>query len=136
MKNHEQENKPSFKVVDRRGLLEEDEGGCCGGHDHGHHHHAEAEASSHDEQARPPMSFSLFVQTLAHQTMMGLGLVPWPDSGLVKIELELAKETIDILQILKEKTTGNLTSEEQLMVDSLVFQLQMAFTEIAKKPQV
>lgn len=133
---HEEE-KPSFKVVDKRGMIEEeDEGGCCGGH---HHHDdeddmsaADADGAHGDHRPRPEMSFSLFVQTLAHQTMMGLGIVPWPDSGLVKVELGLAKETIDIIVMLKEKTKNNLDSEEQLMLDSLLYQLQMAFMDISK----
>lgn len=133
------EKAPAFKVVDKRAMAEEDDG-CCGGH---HHHHEseelhgsapESDMASHG-RARPPMSFSLFVQSLAHQSMMGLGIVPWPDSGLVKVELDLAKETIDILQILRDKSKGNLSNDEQVMLDSLLYQLQIAFVEISNGPQ-
>lgn len=127
-----EEEKSSFKVVDRRSIVEEDDG-CCGGHHH--HHDAPTETEhSHAPKGRPVMSFALFIQSLAHQAMMGLGIVPWPDSGLVKIELDLAKETIDILAIMKDKTKNNLSAEEQTMLDSLLYQLQIAFVEIAKNP--
>src|SRR5690606_5417516 len=115
------------------------EDNCCGHH---HHHdddmHEAKSESSNDNGPhgeRPPMSFSLFIQSLAHQAMMGLGIVPWPDSGLVKAELDLAKETIDVLVILKDKSKGNLSQEEQLMLDSMLYQLQIAFVEISKNPQ-
>lgn len=136
---------PAFKVVDRRRFDEEGrEKACCDhdhGHDHGHSHshshsHQEPEAknasaSSHSE-ARMPINFSLFVQTLAHQAMMGLGMVPWPDSNLIKKDLGMAKETIDLLHILKAKTKGNLDQDEQAMLDSIVYQLQVAYVELNK----
>lgn len=129
---HGEEGK-SFKVVDKRGMTEE-EGGCCGGH----HHHDDDEMDMSDDAAshgeRPEMSFSLFVQSLAHQAMMGLGIAPWPDSGLVKQELMLAKETIDVIAILKDKSKGNLTGDEQAMIDSMLYQLQVAYVEISKAP--
>ncbi len=137
MANKEEEI-PAFKVVDRRSHATEEDG-CCGGHDHHHHHQEAKDTAPADSGAvdseRPAMTFSWFVQTLAHQAMMGLGIVPWPDSGLVKIELGLAKETIDILAMLKEKSQGNLTNDEQLMLDSLIYQLRVAFVEISKSPQ-
>jgi hypothetical protein len=136
MRDEKEDKAPAFKVVDKRGMANDD-GGCCGGHQA--HQHKEPQEKKPEtpkassDRVRPPMSFSLFVQSLAHQTMMGLGLVPWPDSGLVRLELEMAKETIDLLQILKDKSKGNLTLEEQTMMDSLLYQLQLAFVEISKK---
>lgn len=127
---HKEEEKP-FKVVDKRGMHEEETGGCCGGH---HHHDSHEEKNIHgDEPSHHPreMSFSLFIQSLAHQAMMGMGIAPWPDSGLVKKELRLAKETIDIIALLKEKSKGNLTHDEQAMIDSLLYQLQVAYVEIS-----
>lgn len=133
------EERPSFKVVDRRSSMEDEEEGCCGGHDHHHDAPSMKDASANEQgpsmKNRPAISFSLFVQSLAHQAMMGLGIVPWPDSGLVKVELDLAKETIDIVVMLREKTKNNLSADEQAMIDSLLYQLQVAFVEIAKGPQ-
>jgi hypothetical protein len=134
MSHHPEEQEPAFKVVDKRRFTEEGD--------------ARADVPQEDvpaqskpnftpdqaKQERPAMSFSLFVQSLAHQTMMGLGLVAWPDSGLVRTELELARQSIDILLILKEKTQGNLSAEEHSLLDGMLYQLQLAYVEIAKMP--
>lgn len=134
-----EEQEPAFKVVDRRRFTEE-------GQERAGIEEKEEASSPKDksfespmaekakEAVRPAMNFSLFVQSLAHQTMMALGLVPWPDSGLIKKELTLAKETIDILQMLKEKTINNLTKEEESLLNNLLYQLQVAFVEISKQP--
>lgn len=134
MSHHPDEQEPSFKVVDKRRFTEEgDERGSVSEHHEVPSPKAHVEANPSDKDL-PRMNFSLFVQSLAHQAMMGLGLVPWPDSGLIKVELPLAQQSIDILAILKDKTKGNLSSEEQHMVDSLLYQLQVAYVEVAKLP--
>ncbi len=133
-----EEKDPAFKVVDRRRFTETG--------DSQENAVAEEKVSTFEDvekspkasegtHERPALTFSLFVQSLAHQTMMALGMVPWPDSGLVRLELGLAKETIDILQILKEKTANNLTKDEERLLENLVYQLKMAYVEIAKKPE-
>ncbi len=144
MSKRPEEQEPSFKVVDRRRFDEEGREKPCCDHDHTHDHAHAPEQSKEPKQekasAEPtrtprealPMSFSLFVQTLAHQAMMGLGLVPWPDSGLVKQDKTLAKETIDLLQMLKTKTQNNLEKDEQELLEGMVYQLQIAFVEIFK----
>lgn len=121
----EKDEKPSFKVVDRRASVGEET--------------APKEEPKRQESVplkeRPPLSFSLFIQSLAHQAMVGLGIAPWPDSGLLRAEPNLAKEMIDILIILQKKTAGNLDKEEQVLLDTMVYQLQVAFVEITNKPQ-
>lgn len=137
MTKHRDEKEPAFKVVDRRRFTED-------GEETNPHETEEpkkaptlndetnASSSKAKTSVRPPMTFSFFVQSLVHQAMMALGMVPWPDSGLVKLELQLAKETIDILVMLKEKTAGNLSNEEQPVLDTLLYQLQIAYVDIAK----
>lgn len=140
MSKRSEEQEPAFKVVDRRRFDEEGREKECCDHDHTHAHaHAEAPEPKKEEpksaqtsRGSLPMSFSLFIQTLAHQAMMGLGLVPWPDSGLVKQDKTLAKETIDLLQMLKSKTQNNLDKEEQELMEGMLYQLQIAYVEIFK----
>jgi len=138
MSKRSEEQEPSFKVVDRRRFDEEGREKPCCDHDHDHaHDHAPQHEKTSTEPTQAsrealPMTFSLFVQTLAHQAMMGLGLVPWPDSGLVKQDKTLAKETIDLLQMLKTKTQNNLDKEEQELLEGMLYQLQIAFVEIFK----
>lgn len=77
------------------------------------------------------VTFSVFIQSLAHQALMGLGIVPWPDSGLVQAKLEVASEMIDILGMLQEKTKGNLVEQEQKMLDGVLYELRMAYIQMS-----
>jgi hypothetical protein len=141
MTRYAEEKEPAFKVVDRRRFTEEGEERV------GDEPRQDVEVNSKEaaststiggnnsQPERPVMSFSLFIQSLAHQAMMALGIMPWPDSGLIKKELKLAKETIDILQILKEKTAGNLSDEEKNLLDTIVYQLQVAYVEMSNLPE-
>jgi hypothetical protein len=143
MSEHHEEKEPAFKVVDKRRFTDEGEAKdqeahehaeCCD-MDHGHPHGEMPKgAEKANEKVRMDMDFSLFIQSLAHQAMMGLGMVPWPDSGLIRKEPRLAQQTIDILLILKEKTKGNLSVQEQMLVDGILYQLQLAFVELSKMP--
>jgi len=138
MKKDMEEKDPAFKVVDRRRFTETGDSVETASREKEKPKTTKAEKPkevAEESFVRPPVTFSLFIQSLAHQTMMALGMVPWPDSGLVRLELDLAKETIDILHILKEKTANNLSKDEEHLLENLVYQLKMAYVEIAKKPQ-
>ncbi len=93
---------------------------------------AKAEAPKPPPKAAEPpgaLSFSLFVQSLAQQCLMQLGLMPWPH-GQREMQLEQARDTIDILVMLKAKTTGNLSAEEQQLLDAAVYELKMSWVEV------
>ena len=86
-----------------------------------------------EDPASGPITFSLFLQSLAQQALMSMGVIAWPDSGIVKPNLEHARETIDILGILHEKTTGNLTPSETRFFDNVLYELKLAYVEIIKR---
>jgi hypothetical protein len=75
------------------------------------------------------LTFSMFVQSLAQQALMQMGLMPWPH-GQRELALEQARDTIDILELLKAKTEGNLDDEEQQLMDAIVGELKMSFVEV------
>jgi hypothetical protein len=75
------------------------------------------------------LTFSMFVQSLAQQGLMQMGLIPWPH-GQRELALEQARDTIDILELLKAKTKGNLNGEEQKLMDSIVHELKFSFVEV------
>jgi Domain of unknown function (DUF1844) len=79
----------------------------------------------------PPVDFSGLILSLAHATMMHLGQIPDPSGRPVPADLELARHTIDTIAMLKEKTKGNLSPEEQKLVDTALTELRMAFVQIA-----
>ncbi len=83
-------------------------------------------------QSLPPPSFSLLVATFASQAMVAFGHVPNPIDGKTEVRLELGRHAIDMLDILEQKTKGNLTAEEAAMIESVLHQLRMAFVEATK----
>ena len=75
----------------------------------------------------PPPSFSLLVATFASQAMVAFGHVPNPIDGKTEVRLELARHAIDMLDILEQKTKGNLSQDEATMLDTALHQLRLAF---------
>jgi hypothetical protein len=72
-------------------------------------------------------NFSTLVLSIGSSAAMALGLAPDPISGSVEKDLERARFNIDLLRMLKDKTKGNLSPEEQKFVESIVTDLQMKF---------
>lgn len=79
-----------------------------------------------------PVSFSAFIVSLASSAMVHLGETPDPTTGKEAVHLPLARNTIDLIGLLKEKTEGNLDDEEQQLVDSVLYELRTKFVERAK----
>jgi len=78
----------------------------------------------------PPASFSLLVTSLITQALVSLGQVPDPVDEKMEVRLDLAKHSIDMLAVLQEKTKGNLTSEEDSMVETALHQMRMLFVAV------
>jgi hypothetical protein len=81
----------------------------------------------------PPADFSTYVIMLANTVMMLLGQVPDPVTQQRRLDLTQAKHTIDILMMLKEKTQGNLDTEETKLLEDVLPQLQMAYVSISRQ---
>lgn len=60
-----------------------------------------------------------------------MGEAPEPGTGATSSDLVLAKHTIDMIAMIKDKTKGNLSDDEQAMIDSLLYDLRMRY--VAKK---
>jgi len=78
------------------------------------------------------MDFASFLLSLATTGMVHLGEIPEPSTGQKSEDLEGARQMIDILSILKEKTEGNLSGEEAKLLDSLLYELRMKFMSKSK----
>ncbi len=76
--------------------------------------------------------FSSFVETLAAQAAMMLGLQPDPMTGARRANPEQAKYLIDVLGTLEEKTRGNLSPDEDRHLKMVVHELRMAFVEVTR----
>lgn len=81
----------------------------------------------------PPITFSTFVLSLSSSAAMNLGGYQDPVSGHVPKDLGMAKQSIDILGIIQEKTKGNLNDEEKELLDSALYELRMRYVEETKK---
>lgn len=86
-------------------------------------------ATSGPETKLPPIDFMTFVLSLASTVQMHLGLFPNPATSKVEVSLEYAKQTIDILGMLREKTKGNLDENEDKLLEHLLFELRMQYVE-------
>ena len=79
------------------------------------------------EGAFPFLDFSTFVFSLGTSAMYHFGDFPDPVTKKAERNLEAAKQTIDILGILKDKTKGNLTEDEDRLLESLLYELRMRY---------
>lgn len=80
------------------------------------------------EAATPgPLSFSSFITSLAVQALMNMGELASEESEKPTVNLDAARQTIDLLVLLREKTKGNLEAHESELLDDMVAQLQMKF---------
>ena len=73
----------------------------------------------------------LFI-TLGSSALINLGEAPNPATGQRSVDLEQAREAIDLLQLLRNKTNGNRTDEESRLLEDLLYDLQMRFVHAAK----
>jgi hypothetical protein len=89
--------------------------------------HAAADAAGAEDVPMPPASFELLLTTLATEALVALGQVPHPATGKPHVHHHQSKYLIDMLDVLREKTQGNLTSDEQQLLEGLLHQLRMAF---------
>jgi hypothetical protein len=77
------------------------------------------------------LSFTAFVISLATTAAIHLGDIPDPATNQpVEPNLEAAKQMIDILSLLDEKTRGNLTAEERQVMEQILYELRMRYVEI------
>ncbi|MBY0371497.1 DUF1844 domain-containing protein [bacterium] len=84
--------------------------------------------------ARPDgVDFSTFVFSLATGAFIQMGLAPDPLTGKTEKHLDLARQNIDILLLLKEKTRGNLSPDETKLIESLAAETQLRFVEVSAK---
>lgn len=79
------------------------------------------------EAPLPELNFSSFVFSLGTSAMFHFGDFPDPVTKKAERNLEAAKQTIDILGILKDKTKGNLSDDEERLLESLLYELRMRY---------
>jgi hypothetical protein len=101
---------------------------------------AESAAASEEPEAEtqepplqfPEINFATFIVSLNHSALLHLGAIEDPSSGTKNKNLPIAKQTIDILSMLQEKTSGNLSTEEESMLKNILYDLRIMY--VKEKP--
>ncbi len=84
------------------------------------------------KQELPRLDFSTFVLSLIGTAYVHLGDAPNPE-GQPEKDLNLARQDIDLLGILQEKTRGNLNGEEERLLEQALYDLRMRYVEVEKE---
>lgn len=79
--------------------------------------------------------FNFVVTFFSSWGWQSLGKVANPVTGKVEKNIDMAKRTIDILEVLKEKTAGNLTENEKKILDDVLAELQLNYVDELKKEE-
>lgn len=101
---------------------------------------SESNEIEQEEQQQPEeatgLSFTDLVGIFFNQGAIALGAAPHPLTGQVIISFEAAQESILILELLQQKTKGNLTEEEAQIIEHLISELKMAFVHAVRDPRI
>ena len=92
------------------------------------------QSTEQDRPKLPPVDFSAFIAELGTTAFAYLGGLQNPEPNEVFVDLEMAKRTIDTIDLLKEKTKGNLTAPERVLLDNTLYNLRMTYIRIANNP--
>ena len=139
-KNEDEQPSRGFKVEDRRRFVDDaesaapadvqpEETAAAGSPS------AVASAPAVEEQPHPEaqqeINFTTFVMGLTTQALMHLGEIADPDQPHAP-DLPAAKQMIDLLAILRDKTTGNLDAAEEQLLASMLYDLRMRYVEVSR----
>jgi len=97
--------------------------------------HGEPDSSSASQSDDlPAVDFTTFVLSLSHSALLHLGDAPHPTGGVnEEVDLPMARQTIDLLALIQEKTHGNLTGAEEQMLTQALYDLRLRFVEVSQK---
>lgn len=90
------------------------------------------EERKESESQLPKIDFSTFIFSLNSSALVHLGLVEDPASGQKTKNFPVAKQTIDILGMLEEKSRGNLTDDEEKLLKNILHDLRMMYVRESK----
>ena len=85
-----------------------------------------------DRAANPGTPFTNFLEPLIAQAYMSLGMLPNPYQQQTKVDVGSARQMIDILSLLQEKTARNLTPDEDDFLNTYLGELKLAYVKITK----
>jgi DNA replication initiation complex subunit (GINS family) len=128
------EEEKGFVIKDRRALDEKGELKDKGSEEVKKEEETKEQAAKEEAQ-KPPLpeaNFTSLIFSLSSSALFHFGEIPDPTTGEKKEDLPIAKHAIDTIAMLKEKTQGNLTEEEQKFIESVLTDLKWRFVKAAK----
>jgi hypothetical protein len=84
-------------------------------------------------QGLPEIDFATFVLSLSHSAYVHLGDAPDPSDGKQQVDLPMARQTIELLALLQDKTRNNLTGDEERVLEQGLYDLRMRYVEVSKR---
>jgi len=76
--------------------------------------------------------FNVFITSLGMQAMIFMGEIPNPVTNEIKVELDRARYLIETISMIGSKTKGNLTAEEQKLIDDILYGLRIKYADKVK----
>ena len=130
----EEENYKGYKVKDKRRIGKE-EGGKDRNDAGESRDWKEADGDKrkwghHDDSSS--IDFTTFIMSLSTSSLIHLGEIDDPQTKKAEQNLPAARQTIDLIALLKEKTKGNLSPEEEGFLENILFDLRIRFVKIMK----
>lgn len=81
----------------------------------------------------PEINFATFILSLSSSAMLHFGDIEDPVSGKKERNLTIAKQTIDMIDMLREKTKGNLTKDEEGLMENILYELKLRYVKESGK---
>jgi hypothetical protein len=128
------ENEKGFVVKDRRAFSQDgpppaDEKKASDGRPEAKDEPASDAPPRQTESPLPQINFPTFIASLNASALVHLGVIEDPVTGKAEKNLPMAKQTIDILSMLQQKTAGNLTADEDGMLKSILYDLRIMYVK-------
>jgi hypothetical protein len=127
------EQEEGFVVRDRRGGSAPDRPAATSPAASEIDSHQQATPSDPPQGSGIPVTFSSFVISLGSSSLMLMGEQLDPQQPPMPANLPQAKDIIDLLSVLEDKTKGNLTTEEQAVLRDMLYALRMKYVSLAAK---
>ena len=93
----------------------------------------EAKAGDEERPPLPEVNFNSLIFSLSSSALLHIGEIADPQTGEKKKDLQMAKHSIDIIAMLKDKTKGNLTDEERQFIDNILTDLRLRYVKATKE---
>jgi hypothetical protein len=141
--NKEQEEQENFRVTDKRGFQEDGESRVPDVSDEKEEKPVvepspETGSNTPEQDARqqPPIDFPSYILSYYTQGLVLLGEVPSPYSGKKEEDVEACRHTVEILAMLQEKTKGNLSKDEEQLLENVLYELRMKYMAKTKRIKI